>query len=61
MCAPLWVLDTVRHGYVLPLLMDPAAYMCPNQQSALDEAEFVDIAVSGLLTVHVSYVEMKVL
>ena len=37
------------HGYVLPLLMEPVAYARPNQQSALDEAEFVDTAVAELL------------
>ena len=37
------------HGYVLPLLMEPVAYARLNQQSALDEAEFVDTAVAELL------------
>ena len=51
LCAPPWVLhvDTVMNGYVLPLLMEPTVYTRPNQQSALDEAEFVDTAVSELL------------
>ena len=49
LCAPPWVLDTVMNGYVLPLLMEPTVYTRPNQQSALDEAKFVDTAVSELL------------
>ena len=43
-----WVLDIVMHGYVLPLLMEPAAYARPNQQSALDEVAFVHTAVAKL-------------
>ncbi len=44
------VLSIIRDRYVLPLLAEPAVYSRPNQQSALENREFVSSAVSELVT-----------
>ena len=49
LCAPPWVLETLRNGYVLPFYSEPAPYARPNQHSAQVEVEFVSKAVAELL------------
>ena len=48
--APETVLKTIESGYVLPLISNPTPYFRPNQQSALDNADFVEQSVSDLLS-----------
>ena len=31
LCAPSWVLETLRNGYVLPFYTEPTPYVLPNQ------------------------------
>ena len=49
LCAPPWVLETLRNGYVLPFYSEPTPYARPNQHSAQVEVEFVSKAVAELL------------
>ena len=49
LCAPPWVLDMLRQGYVLPFTSVPTPYLRPNQHSAHAEAEFVDGAAAELV------------
>ena len=49
LCAPPWVLDMLKQGYVLPFTSVPTPYFRPNQHSAHAEAEFVDNAVAELV------------
>ena len=49
LCAPPWVLETLRNGYVLPLYSEPTPYARPNQYSAQVEVEFFTNAVAELL------------
>ena len=48
--APEAVLRTIESGYVLPLMSEPTPLVQSNQQSALNEAEFVNASLSELLT-----------
>lgn len=48
--APEPVLRTIESGYVLPLKSEPTPLVQCNQQSALNNAEFVRASVSELLT-----------
>lgn len=41
--APLVILDTIRSGYVLPLVSEPTAFSCRNQASALVHVEFMQL------------------
>ena len=49
LCAPPWVLGTLRNGYVLPFYTEPTPYVRPNHNSAQIEVEFVTNAVAELL------------
>ena len=49
LCAPPWVLETLRNGYVLPFNIEPTPYIQPNQHSAQMEVECVTNAVAELL------------
>ena len=41
-----WVMDTLRHGYVISFEQSPPEYEEPNNKSALRERDFVYQAVS---------------
>ena len=47
--APRPVLETIRHGYILPLMSEPISWVGANHRSALSECNFVDKAVDDLL------------
>ena len=49
-CAPGWIVDLIREGYVIPFYSEPTAHARPNQQSARGNAGFVDLAVAELLS-----------
>ena len=49
LCAPPWVLEALRNGYVLPFYSESTPHACPNQHSAWVEVEFVAKAVAELL------------
>ena len=49
LCAPKWIAELIRKGYVIPFYAEPTAHSRHNQRSALASAEFVDRAVSELL------------
>ena len=42
--APSYILDIIRHGYVIPFLKVPPSFYQPNQNSALSNHDFVDEA-----------------
>ena len=44
-----FVLDTIEHGYKIPLLSQPCKTYCKNNKSALLEPEFVSEAINDLL------------
>ena len=50
LCAPIWIVELIREGYVIPFYADPTAYSRHNQRLALASAEFVDRPVSELLS-----------
>ena len=50
LCAPGWIVDLIREGYVIPFYSEPTAHARPNQQSARGNAGFVDLAVAELLS-----------
>ena len=47
--APAYILDIIKHGYVIPFLRVPTAFCQPNQSSALNNHDFVDEALDDLL------------
>ena len=49
MSAPPWVIDTIKHGLILPLHTEPTPYYRPNQLSATSNAEWVDGAITELV------------
>ena len=51
LCAPPWVLETLRNGYILPFYTEPTPYVRPNQNSSQIEVhvEFVTNAAAELL------------
>ena len=44
-----FVLDTIEHGYKIPLFSQPCKTYCKNNKSALLEPEFVSEAITDLL------------
>ena len=44
------VLDIIRNGYILPLVSEPASWVGANHESALLNSNFVDEAVTDLLS-----------
>ena len=48
--APRFILDTIEFGYKLPLLQIPPPFVATNNNSALQESEFVESAISELLS-----------
>ena len=48
--APRFILDTIEFGYKLPLLQIPPSFVATNNNSALQESEFVESAISELLS-----------
>ena len=48
--APRFILDTIEFGYKLPLLQIPPSFVATNNNSALQESEFVESAFSELLS-----------
>ena len=48
--APRFILDTIAFGYKLPLLQIPPPFVATNNNSALQESEFVESAISELLS-----------
>ena len=50
MDAPRFILDTIEFGYKLPLLQIPPPFVATNNNSALQESEFVESAISELLS-----------
>lgn len=49
LCASPWLFDTMIKGYVLPYIAEPTLNRHANQQSAVVETDFVEIAVGELL------------
>ena len=47
--APPWVIDTIKHGLILPLRTEPTLYNRPNQLSATSNSQWVDDAITGLV------------
>ncbi|KAL5474857.1 hypothetical protein EMCRGX_G026877 [Ephydatia muelleri] len=47
LCAPEWIVDLIRQGYVIPFYSKPTAYTRTNQQSAWVNTGFVDLAVAA--------------
>eukprot|EP00731_Ephydatia_muelleri_P022386 Em0014g977a len=50
LCAPEWIVDLIREGYVIPFYSKPTTYTRTNQQSAWVNTGFVDLAVAELLS-----------
>jgi hypothetical protein len=50
-CSLLWILDTIRLGYVIPFSHLPSSVHLSNNKSALTNANFVSEAISDLLLV----------
>ena len=48
--APRFIVDTIEFGYKLPLLQIPPPFVATNNNSALQGSEFVESAISELLT-----------
>lgn len=48
--APRFIVDTIEFGYKLPLLQIPPPFDATNNNSALQESEFVESAISELLS-----------
>ena len=48
--APRFILDTIEFGYKLSLLQIPPPFVATNTNSALQESEFVESAISELLS-----------
>lgn len=48
--APRFIVDTIEFGYKLPLLQIPPSFVATNNNSALQESEFVESAISELLS-----------
>ena len=48
--APSFIVDTIEFGYKLPLLQIPPSFVATNNNSALQESEFVESAISELLS-----------
>ena len=58
--AGMWVMDTLRTGYVIPFEKFPEAYEEPNNASALKDLDFVYKAVSDLKEIGiVKFVDYK--
>ena len=49
--APPWVIDTIKHGLILPLRTEPTPYNRPNQLSATSNSQWVDDAIAELVSV----------
>ena len=47
--APKTVIDVIRHGYILPLMTKPDAFIANNHQSTQVNKKFVDGAIKELL------------
>ena len=47
--APQWVLDTIRHGYVIPFTSLPTRILLDSYRSAYRNSDFVSEAISELL------------
>ena len=52
LCAPKWIVDTVRNGYTLPFFVEPTPFKKANQYSAYANADFVYKAVTELVKGH---------
>ena len=48
--APRFIIDTIEFGYKLPLLQIPPPFVARNNNSAFQESDFVESAVSELLS-----------
>ncbi|CAH3178694.1 unnamed protein product [Porites lobata] len=48
--APRFILDTIEFGYKLPLIQIPPPFVATNNNLALQESEFVESAISELLS-----------
>ena len=48
--APRFIVDTIEFGYRLPLLQIPPPFVATNNNSALRESEFVESAISELIS-----------
>lgn len=47
--APLWILNTIKHGYVITFSSLPTSVHLPNNKSAMTNSSFVSEAISDLL------------
>ena len=47
--APPWVIDTIKHGLILPLRTEPTPYYRPNQISAISNSQWVDGTITELV------------
>lgn len=47
--APQFILDTIMRGYLLPFYSNPDSFCLQNNQSALNNSDFVDTAINDLL------------
>ena len=47
--APKFIIDTIRHGYILPFYSNPISTCLSNNLSALNNADFVKSAINDLL------------
>ena len=47
-----FVIDTIKCGYRIPFISTPCKALFPNNKSALDNASFVESAISELVSNH---------